>query len=420
MLIVLPGLLVSFVACYLLVRFNRLHAHLSNDYTDAGPQKFHAQPTPRIGGVSIALGLLVAYAFDRVINPDVNVISQFGLLMLAAIPAFAGGLVEDLTKRVSVSKRLVLSMVSAGIGVWLLGAIVNHLGIAPLDWLLQWPLVAIVLTLFAVGGVVNAINIIDGFNGIVSGFAGFMLAAIALVSFELQDYFLLNASLALLGSLLGFLLWNYPHGKIFLGDGGSYLIGFWLAELAVLIVARHPEVSPWFAALLLVHPVCETLLSIYRRKFLHGKSPWNPDGMHLHTLIFRRLNHRQWASSDPRHKVQCNSMTAPYFWFLKAVTALLAVLFWDNSPLLILATLAFVFVYVWLYWSIVKFKTPRWMVKRERRAERTGGRRDRRPQFQLGGIPVPVPFRLHKRNRRHEITGTKIFRPFECERRKPR
>lgn len=421
MLIVLPGLLVSFVACYLLVRFNSLHAHLSNDHTDAGPQKFHAQPTPRIGGVAIALGLLVAYVFDRLVNPDQNVISQFGLLMLAAIPAFAGGLVEDLTKRVSVSKRLVLSMVSAGIGAWLLGAIVSHLGIAPLDWLLQWPVVAILLTLFAVGGVVNAINIIDGFNGIVSGFAGFMLAAIALVSFELQDYFLLNAALALLGALLGFLLWNYPHGKIFLGDGGSYLIGFWLAELAVLIVARHPEVSPWFAALLLVHPVCETLFSIYRRKFLHGKSPWHPDGMHLHTLIFRRLNHRQWASSDPRHKVQCNSMTAPYFWFLKVVTALLAVLFWDNSTMLILATLAFVLVYVWLYWSIVKFKTPRWMVKRERRAERTGGKRDRRPQFQLGGIPVQIPFRLHKRNRRHDMTGThKIFRPFECERRKLR
>lgn len=419
MLIVLPGLLVSFVACYLLVRFNSLHAHLSNDHTDAGPQKFHAQPTPRIGGVAIALGLLVAYVFNRATNASES--SQFGLLMLAAIPAFAGGLVEDLTKRVSVSKRLVLSMVSAGIGAWLLGAIVTHLGIAPLDWLLQWPVVSILLTLFAVGGVVNAINIIDGFNGIVSGFAGFMLAAIALVSFELQDYFLLNASLALLGALLGFLLWNYPYGKIFLGDGGSYLIGFWLAELAVLIVARHPEVSPWFAALLLVHPVCETLFSIYRRKFLNGKSPWHPDGMHLHTLIFRRLNHRQWASSDPRHKVQCNSMTAPYFWFLKAVTALLAVLFWDSSTMLILATLVFVLVYVWLYWSIVKFKTPRWMVKRERRAERIGGKRDRRPQFQLGGIPVQIPFRLHKRNRRHDMTGThKIFRPFEYERRKLR
>ncbi|MDO9011644.1 MAG: glycosyltransferase, partial [Gallionella sp.] len=357
MLIVLFGMFMSFVTCYFLVRYKNLHAHLSSDHIDAGPQKFHAQPTPRIGGLAIAVGLVTAYLYVRLSNQDANVIIQFSYLLLAAMPAFTGGFVEDLTKRVSVSKRLILSMVSAAIGVWLLGAVVNHLGIAPLDWLLQWPFVAILLTLFAVGGVVNAVNIIDGFNGIVSGFAGFMLLAIAIVSFQLDDLFLLNASLAMLGALLGFLFWNYPHGKIFLGDGGSYLIGFWLAELAVLIVARHPEVSPWFAALLLVHPVCETLFSVYRRKFLNGKSPWHPDGLHLHTLIFRRLNHIQWASKSARHKVHCNSMTAPYFWLPKLATALLAVIFWDNSIALMAATLLYVVSYVWLYWRIVKFKT---------------------------------------------------------------
>jgi UDP-N-acetylmuramyl pentapeptide phosphotransferase/UDP-N-acetylglucosamine-1-phosphate transferase len=253
----------------------------------------------------------------------------------------------------------------------LLGAVVTHLGFAPLDWLLHWPLIALLFTLFAVGGVVNAVNIIDGFNGIVSGFAGFMLLAIAFVSFMLDDVFLLNASLAMFGALMGFLYWNYPHGKIFLGDGGSYLVGFWLAELAVLIVARHPEVSPWFAALLLIHPVCETLFSIYRRKILHGKSPWDPDGLHLHTLVFRRLNHIQWASKTPRHKVHCNSMTAPYFWVIKAATAVLAVLFWNNSLGLIISTALYVGFYIWLYWRIVKFRTPRWLVKHDRRRFRS-------------------------------------------------
>jgi len=418
-LIILFGVFSSFVACYLLVRFNSLHAHLSNDHTDAGPQKFHAQPTPRIGGLAIALGLVAAYLYSLISSHDVNVITQFGYLLLAAIPAFAGGLVEDLTKRVSVAKRLILSMISAGIGVWLLSAVVTHLGFAPLDWLLQWPVVAVVFTLFAVGGVVNAVNIIDGFNGIVSGFAGFMLLAIAFVSFLLGDIFLLNASLAMLGALLGFLFWNYPHGKIFLGDGGSYLIGFWLAELAVLIVARHPEVSPWFAALLLIHPVCETLFSIYRRKFLHGKSPWHPDGLHLHTLIFRRMNHRQWASSDPRHKVHCNSMTAPYFWLSKASTAALAVIFWDNSLGLIISTLLFVGSYVWLYWRIVNFKAPRWMVKYERREGRSsavgGGRRDRRGS-RYGLVMLRIPSWLVKRNRRHDLTGRhKVFRAADTQ-----
>lgn len=396
MLIVLFGMLVSFFSCYLLVRFNSLHAHLSNDHTDAGPQKFHVQPTPRIGGIGIALGLVAAYLYVKMIHPGEAAISQFGFLLLAAIPAFAGGVVEDLTKRVSVTKRLILSMVSAGVGVWLLGALVTHLGFPPLDWLLQWQAVAVLFTLFAVGGVVNAVNIIDGFNGIVSGFAGFMLTAIAYVSFLLGDSFLLTSSLAMLGALLGFLYWNYPHGKIFLGDGGSYLVGFWLAEMAVLIVARHPEVSPWFAALLLIHPVCETLFSVYRRKFLHGTSPWHPDGLHLHTLIFRRLNHIQWASKEARHKVQCNSMTAPYFWVLKCSTALLAVLFWDSSFGLFVSTVLFVVFYVWLYWRIVKFKTPRWMVKHDRRKYRAVVSEPRRMQ----DLEVKHERRNPDRNRR--------------------
>jgi UDP-GlcNAc:undecaprenyl-phosphate/decaprenyl-phosphate GlcNAc-1-phosphate transferase len=418
MLIILFGTLAAFISCYLLVRFNSLHAHLSNDHVDAGPQKFHAQPTPRIGGIGIALGLIAAYLYLGMSNQDVNITAQFGYLLLAAIPAFSGGLAEDLTRRVSVLKRLVLSMVSAGIGAYLLGAIVSHLGSAVLDWPLQWPVVAVFFTLFAVGGVVNAINIIDGFNGIVSGFSGFMLLSIAFVSFQLDDVLLFNSSLAMLGALLGFLFWNYPSGKIFLGDGGSYLIGFWLAEMAVLIVARHPSVSPWFAALLLVHPVCETLFSVYRRKFLHGSSPWHPDGLHLHTLIFRRLNHIKWASRSARHKAYCNSMTAPYFWVIEFVTALSAAIFWDNSVVLIISTFLFVAFYVWLYWRIVKFKTPIWLVKRDKRRYRsaTGGsvhasgveeKRDRRSVH--GIAQIRLPNWLTRRNRRHHHVRTDNF-----------
>ena len=420
MMVVLLGMLVACISCYLIVRFNKLHAHLSSDHVDAGPQKFHAQPTPRIGGIAIALGLVVAYLYVSISHQNEEVTILFSYLLLAAIPAFAGGLVEDLTKRVSVLKRLILSMVSAGIGAWLLGAIVSHLGVAPLDWLLQWPVIAVMFTLFAVGGVVNAINIIDGFNGIVSGFAGFMLLAIAFVSFQLDDLFLLNASLAMLGVLLGFLFWNYPHGKIFLGDGGSYLVGFWLAEMAVLIVARHPSVSPWFAALLLVHPVCETLFSVYRRKFLHKKSPWYHDALHLHTLIFRRLNHRQWASRSARHKAQCNSMTAPYFWAPEFLSALLAVLFWDNSIALIISTFSFGVFYIWLYWRIVKFRTPRWLVKCERRRYRLGAyesvcasgaeeKRDRRSVHRFGFVQFRFPSWLIRRDRRHAPVRTDII-----------
>ena len=367
MIILFISFFVSFIVCLLLLRFNALHAHMSSDDSNGGPQKFHVRPTPRIGGLGIALGLGIAYLYVSMTSLDVEVITQFGFLLVAAIPAFLGGFVEDLTKRVSVSKRLLLSMVSAGIAVWLLGAVVNHLGFFMLDWILQWQIVAILFTLLAVGGVVNSVNIIDGFNGIVSVYSGFALLAIISVSSEFHDVLLVDASAAMLGALIGFFYWNYPFGEIFLGDGGSYLVGFWLAELALLTVLRHPSVSPWFAALLLIHPVFETLFSIYRRSILQGKSPWQPDALHLHTLIFRRLNHLQWASNDPRHKINCNSMTAKYLWWPLFTTSLLAALLWDNSIALILATLSYVLFYLWIYWRIVRFKSPLSFVRRDRR-----------------------------------------------------
>src|SRR5258707_10042434 len=103
----------------------------------------------------------------------------------------------------------------------------------------------------------------------------------------------------MLGAGLEFMAWNYPKGKIFLGDGGAYLLGFWLAELAVLLVARNPDVSPWFPLLLLVYPIFETLFSIYRRCFLHGRSSGDADALHFHQLIYKRLARIDVGSKDP-------------------------------------------------------------------------------------------------------------------------
>ncbi|HEY6722286.1 MAG TPA: glycosyltransferase, partial [Burkholderiales bacterium] len=269
--LLLSGLASAF-ACHLIVRYEALHAHWSHDHVEAGPQKFHAQPTPRIGGFGLAVGLFISGAVllakEQFLSDE-----QFGYLLLASLPAFLGGITEDVTKNVGVLARLALTMLAAAFGVWLLGAVIPRLDVPGFDPLLKWMPFAIAFSIFAVGGVVNAINIIDGYNGLASGHAVIVLAAMAYVSARVGDGFLLTSALAMIGALLGFLFWNYPKGKIFLGDGGAYLLGFWLAELSVLIVARHPEVSPWFPMLLLVYPIFETLFSMYRRKVVLGLSP---------------------------------------------------------------------------------------------------------------------------------------------------
>jgi len=112
------------------------------------------------------------------------------------------------------------------------------------------------------------------------------------------------------------------------------------------------------------YPVFETVFSIYRRKFLRDVSPGLPDGLHLHSLVYRRL--MRWAVGNKSAKslTRRNSMTSPYLWMLCMTAVVPAVLFWDNTPVLAGFILVFSVGYVVLYWRIVRFKSPRWLVYR--------------------------------------------------------
>ncbi len=333
---------------YLIVRYEALHANWSFDPVKTGPQKFHATPIPRIGGLGVMAGLFVSGA--ALLATDQGAPSeQFGYLLFASLPAFLGGITEDITKNVSVLARLALTMLAAACGAWLLGGVIPRLDVPGLDVLLRWTPFAIAFTVFAVGGVANAINIIDGYNGLAAGHGVIVLGALAYVSAVVGDNFLLVSVLAMMGAMLGFLVWNYPKGRVFLGDGGAYLLGFWLAELSVLLVVRHPEVSPWFPLLLLAYPIFETLFSIYRRKILQGVSPGQPDGLHLHQAIYTRLNRIPASDSDPGSVTRRNSMVAPYSWLISLCCAVPAVVFWRDTSWLVAMSLIFCAGYLWLY-----------------------------------------------------------------------
>ena len=199
------------------------------------------------------------------------------LFLLAAIPAFAGGFLEDLTRKVSPYSRLLFAFGAAAVGFVLLDGRITDLDLPGDDYLFRYQLFAFGFTLFAVGGYAHATNIIDGMNGL-SGFVGTaVLAAIAWVAHEVGDETVFTASLIVMASTIGFLVWNFPRGVIFAGDGGAYFLGFAIAELAVLLVHRNSEISPWFALLVLWYPVWETIFSMYRRKAIRGRSPADPD-----------------------------------------------------------------------------------------------------------------------------------------------
>jgi UDP-N-acetylmuramyl pentapeptide phosphotransferase/UDP-N-acetylglucosamine-1-phosphate transferase len=355
MIVLLMAFLVSFLATLGVIRWHRFHGHLSADDDFSGVQKFHRHSVSRVGGVGVALGLVAA---ALVLWLDGRGIArEFALLLAAGVPAFAGGLAEDVTKRVGVGARLALTMGAAALGFWFLGAALTRVDVPLVDDLLRYGPVALLFTAVAVGGVANAINIIDGFNGL-AGMVGVMiLAALGYVAYVLGDHLLWNVCIASVGAILGFFVWNYPRGLIFLGDGGAYLVGFLIGEVSVLLVGRHPEVSAWFPMLLVVYPVFETVFSIYRKKFVRGISPGVPDGLHLHMLVFRRIV--RWAGGrEVEALVRRNSATSPYLWLLCSASVIPAVLFWRHTYVLMGFTLGFAALYVWLYRRIVRFRTP--------------------------------------------------------------
>lgn len=390
MLALIVAFLVSLVSLLLILRYEHLHCHLSADHDLAGVQKFHSRAVPRIGGIGVMLGLAAGLGAKWLADDPV---ATTGLLLLCtSLPAFLVGLLEDLTKRVGIRLRLlavVLSAVLAGhwLGAWLLrfdipfvDAYLQAPSIAiGFDYLRLTGILAMSLTCFAVAGVANAFNIIDGYNGLASVVAVIILLGLGYVANIVDDRIVMVASFTTVGAIGGFVLWNYPRGLVFLGDGGAYLIGFVIAELSVLLVARNVAVSAFFPLLLSFYPIFETLFTIYRRMFISKKHPGMPDAAHLHQLIYRRIVRWAVGSEHDFHKTQRNAFTSPYLWLLSSLAVVPAVLFWNNRFMCLAFILVFSLSYAWIYLLIVKRRYPSWLVLRDPASER------RKP-----GTPSPV------------------------------
>jgi UDP-GlcNAc:undecaprenyl-phosphate/decaprenyl-phosphate GlcNAc-1-phosphate transferase len=112
--------------------------------------------------------------------------------------------------------------------------------------------------------------------------------------------------------------------------------------------------------LLLIYPVWETLFSIYR-KTIRGQSPGLADALHFHQLIYRRIVREVFHDDEARRMLMRNNRKSPYLWGFTGLTVIPAVLFWSNTPVLMMFTGLFVVGYVWAYTSIIRFKVPRWI-----------------------------------------------------------
>jgi UDP-N-acetylmuramyl pentapeptide phosphotransferase/UDP-N-acetylglucosamine-1-phosphate transferase len=347
----------SFLMCLLLLVTQPLHARFSMDSDLVGIQKIHLQPVPRIGGIAIVSGMLAVPLAIYLFHRDVALHSYARPMLfaiLAGMPAFIAGLVEDITKTVSVRARLIATFFSALLGAWMLGASLSRVDVIGLDTLLQFTPFSLVVTAIAVGGVANSVNIIDGFNGIASGSMIVFLAGIAVLAHQAHDPLVLQLSLIGIGAALGILALNFPTGRIFIGDGGAYLLGFWLAEMAVLLVARNAHITPWQLLAICAYPVSEVLFSMYRRRIIRKSAPGAPDRLHLHTLLYRRFICQRLPARTTRRAWVRNAAVACFLLPWMAFATTISVVYGNTLPKAFLITALQVFAYLAVYGRLVR------------------------------------------------------------------
>jgi UDP-N-acetylmuramyl pentapeptide phosphotransferase/UDP-N-acetylglucosamine-1-phosphate transferase len=335
-----------FLLSVLIVLTKKLHGSATMDLSH-GIQKFHTTPTPRVGGLPIVVGLSVACLTS---TPEIKHILT--PILIAGLPAFLFGLAEDITKRVGVLARLLATMASGLLAWWLTDYSLSRVDVWGIDWLLKYTLISVVFTSFAVGGVANAINIIDGFNGLASTMAALAFAGFALIAWSVGDANLASVAIILAACVWGFFWVNWPFGKLFLGDGGSYFVGFALAWVAVLLIERNPSVSPFAALLVCIHPVSEVLLSIFRRK-LKKMNPGHPDRLHFHSIVKQRYVRRWFGNLSFELR---NSITGVFVGFMTLTSIFIASMVNQNSLLSFLAVIALAMGYVAIYARMIRFQ----------------------------------------------------------------
>ena len=326
----------SFVLCLFFVLSKPLHVKFSSD-TVVGVQKFHQGSVPRIGGLAVFASLCIGVIF-------LDLPKQATSLVLASLPVFVFGLVEDLFKSVSSLYRLVASFATSVLFIILSGVYFTSVDIFLFDELFDvlflWPIV----TVIALSALMNSVNIIDGFNGLASGSSLLMTLALAVLAYQSGDAEILEICLCFSAVIFGFFLVNFPKGMLFLGDAGAYVLGFFLGGISIYLVEFNQEVTPLVLLVVFAYPIVELLFSFYRKSVRVGHRPDRPDKVHLHMLVYRKYGRRFAVKFLSR-----NSITGATLLLMPLSGLVVVSLITVTRAGALLYFIVFVFIYLRLY-----------------------------------------------------------------------
>ena len=305
-------------------------------------QKIHDQPVSRLGGLAIYITLGIAtYFISNTILTNI---------LLCSIPLFFIGLIEDLMHNVKPHTRMIAILISSLIFIFPLyqNAGLPQIEIPIIGIYLNNSIAFALFLIISIAGVSNGVNMIDGANGL-SGFSVLtILIAISFIAFQKNDLDILIASFILMFGGIGFLLLNYPWGKIFLGDAGAYFLGFAVSILTICLYSRNDDLPSWGAILILFYPVMEVLFSFTRKKVVQKKTPFAPDTEHLHLKLFFVLNKSikvNWIA---------NSFVTPSLALIWLMPPLFSMITFESVQAIWIGILLSTLIYLGLYIALPK------------------------------------------------------------------
>lgn len=244
-------------------------------------RKVSTRSIPHVGGIGMAVGTLLAIAvvgilFDDRSNATLSLLARI-LLPIGLIVAL--GLADD-TKNLRASQKMTMQIFSAIVLV--LSGIQLLTGARSLD---QSSVFVLLFTSFYLVGMSSSVNLVDGLDGLAAGLSLISAATFGMLAFLLEAQALVFVSLALVGACAGFLIYNFPPGRIYMGDTGSMFLGMMLGIIACSFTMLQPTINTFFGVgLILAIPMLDTLLAIARRVALHTPV-FQADSLHMHHVL---------------------------------------------------------------------------------------------------------------------------------------
>jgi len=296
MLTYLVAFLISALCSFALTPLVRDFAIARGAVDDGSEErKVHTTPIPRVGGLAISVAffvpVLALFFWDNFVSVSylADLSRVVGLLVGAGLMV-GMGVVDDirgLSAKVKLLVQIVVALMAFGAG-YRIESVMTPFGMWELGW------VALPITMLWIVGIVNAINLIDGLDGLASGISLFTVFVLFILGVTQNNVIVSLTAIALAGSLLGFLRYNFNPASIFMGDSGSLFLGYVLSVTAISGSAKsQTAVSLLIPVLALGVPVFDTSLAVIRR-FISGKHIFSADRGHVHhRLLDSGLTHRQ-------------------------------------------------------------------------------------------------------------------------------